>query len=88
MAQQIARATRLAILADHEAGVKIEAIASQYGVSSSTPTKLARRFGVAARRAPDATRIREMMAEGKDTLDIARAFNVSEATIWNRLARA
>lgn len=88
MAQQIDRVTRLAILADYEAGVKIEAIAAQHGVSIATPTTLARRFGVPARRAPDATRIREMMAEGKDTLDIARAFNVSEATIWNGLKRA
>lgn len=88
MPQQIARETRLSILADYEAGVKTEAIAARHGVSPSTPAKLARRFGVPARRAPDVSRVREMMAAGKDTLDIARAVNVSEATIWNRLARA
>jgi transposase-like protein len=88
MAQQIARETRLAILADYERGVKVEAIAAQYGVSIATPTTLARRFGVPARRAPEVSKIRQLMAEGKDTLDIARAFNVPESQIWNRLARA
>lgn len=88
MAQQIPRATRLAILADYEAGEKVEVIAAQYGVHHTTPTALARRYGVPARRAPEASRIREMMAAGQDTLDIARAYFVSEATIWNRLARA
>ena len=52
MAQQIARGTRLAILADYERGVKVEAIAAQHGVSPTTPIKLARRYGIPARRAP------------------------------------
>lgn len=37
---------------------------------------------------PSAVRIRSMMRDGKDTVAIAAEFGVTEAEIWNALARA
>lgn len=91
MAPRLSIETQRAIASDYADGVKVIAIAAQYGIEQGTPAKVAKRLGVPARKlptAPEAEAIREHMARGLDTLDIARAFNVSEAQIWNRLARA
>lgn len=94
MYRQISAETRQAIAADYQAGVKIEAIAAQYGVSAKTTVRTVRRMGIVSRNGNgtcyilNAARIREQMARGFDTLSIARIHNLPESEIWNRLARA
>lgn len=94
MPRQISAATSQAIAADYQNGMKLEAIAAHHGVSAKTAVRAVKRMGFVSRNGDgnryllNAVRIREQMARGLDTLDIARVHGLPESEIYNRLARA
>lgn len=94
MYRQIAAETREAIAVDYQSGMKLEAIAARHGVSARTTVRTVKRMGFVSRNGDgnryllNAVRIREQMARGLDTLDIARVHGLPESEIYNRLARA